>query len=64
MPDIVPAIAIGLHANAIVGPVKMNALGPNILGTARNLAANRQPVPMHEGAVGNCNVTAWIIRAR
>ncbi len=61
--DVVAAIAIGFYANAVVGAVKVNALGDNVVRAAGNLAADGEAVAMQEGAIGDGDVAGWIVAA-
>src|SRR5580704_9357912 len=58
---VVAAIAIRLDANTVVGAFKMNALGENVARAAGDLAADGEAVAVHEGAIGDGDVAAWVV---
>ena len=62
MAHIVAAIAVGLDADPVVGALKVNALGADILRAAGDLAADGEAMPMQKRAIGNGDVAAWCVR--
>src|SRR5580704_15548128 len=62
--DIMAAVAIGLDADSLVGPLEMDAFGPDVLRAARQLAADGQAMAVQEDAVGDGDIAAGIVRPR
>src|SRR5580658_5768072 len=58
---IVAAVTVGFDANAIVGALEMNAFGADVMGSACDLAADGETVPVQESAIGDGNVAAGLV---
>ena len=61
---IVTPVAVCLDANPLVRALEVDALRVDVLRAARNLAADRQPMPVVEGAVRDGDVLARSVRPR
>jgi hypothetical protein len=59
---VVTSFAIRLHANTVVGALEMNPLGADVQCAPGNLAASRQAIAMHEGAISDRDVATRIVR--
>src|SRR6185312_13288802 len=64
MTHVMAAIAVGLDADALIGALELDAFGADILGAARQLAADREAMTVQEDAIGNGDVAAGRVRAR
>ena len=61
--DLISTIAVGLDADGLVGAFEVDALGVDVVGAARDLGSDGETVAVHELAVGDGDVVAWIIGA-